>query len=111
MLATRSCRVQSDRHIFPRDQLSLKFVAPQALVRANNSRDSSLLFTSMAAGEERVWPREIIVLINTLTREKYFCARAACTFFRQIIAYRWHNSVYAKLPDPSPSDKGSGSRD
>ena len=59
----------------------------------------------------RVWLREIIVLINTRTRNKYFCARAACTFFRQIIAYRWHNSVYAKLPDPSPSDKGSGSRD
>ena len=44
-LATRSCRVQSDRHFFPRDQLCLKFVAPQALVRANNSRDRSLLFT------------------------------------------------------------------
>ena len=41
MLATRSCRVQSDRHIFPRDQLCLKFIAPQALVRANNSRESS----------------------------------------------------------------------
>ena len=102
MLATRSCRVQSDRHIFPRDQLCLKFVAPQALVRANNSRESSLLFTfmhptSMAAGELDIVMEEAAAMLgyHSLKEEqmkavKFFFKGWTClSLFQQDMASRY----------------------
>ena len=68
----------------------------KAVKRAVSPRQEVCPFSSIYIN---IWNRVRV-------REYYFCARAACTFFRQIIAYHWHNSVYANLPDPSPPTKG-----
>ena len=79
-----------------------------SIVRANDSQDGSFVFTfyltSMAAHTiKRVGHREEVAatLVPQLKEEqKKAHTHATGTFFKQIIAQHWHNSVHVKLPDP-----------